>query len=830
MKSGKIVFFILTALLLVLSGCNSDDYDNNSGTYIDDEEVFEGFENPKKKTAQYDENFKIDGVFDESEYSDLIWWEEKYITPSDEVTVKVTSYFGEKGIFMGFDVDDNYVYVNELRTSYQNSGLEIYIAKPGATSLVGTTFEIDILPNNTIHPKFYFNGYFWAYPAAEEKAPFIGTTLKGGKLNSRDCKGYSMEVYFPYEYLLGETEKPEYINFNVALLRATSADKNNSDRLWYNFGENFNSSYNWGNPETFWKFGESGLIANKINLTSNELGNIKTEKNYVTNFSDLKIDIIPNDGNYLKKLTYNGQDVTNQIRYDENDLPYFLAKKVTEEVVIDAEFDVIGNEKTNIYGYITYNGAKLTSEELLDIEVKFRSNGKTYDGTLYENSKYLFGNLPVSTGEIVILSNQGYEILSKEINLSELVSKEININFTNDNYGSDRIINLESTDSVNGSKKILYENDITMNKIGSNFVYSFNLRYDGTLFDEDGILVKDPSNGTHNKQYSSFNLTGTMVNDSNTKIGDFNMQIMHWNSNGYWMIKLWVDGKEVNTMLGIDFLRDLNSDGVDLILVNEDRKITIYQSFNGSLFKIIEHSSSDEEKNWYLSELNCYGEYASINSSWSVSDSKLSFNKGNETIVSLGYVRSLDSNHAFTIIEDKVAETSVCWNSTEVIVGGFTSNIIIPGLDINNIKPFTVGFRCHTYNPEDDSEHFGAYIYIICDGKDYYISTTNKLDETTKKLKLNEYQINQLSSTGLLIGFYKNNANFSFFVENENELTEFAQSTAWFSNPNALKYVDLMHSGDSSLGIIYTENTKIYSITGGISKNDFYEIFGGSYE
>jgi hypothetical protein len=308
------------------------------------------------------------------------------------------------------------------------------------------------------------------------------------------------------------------------------------------------------------------------------------------------------------------------------------------------------------------------------------------------------------------------------------------------------------------------------------------------------------------------------------------MQILHWNSNGYWMIKLWVNGKEVNTMLGIDFLRDLNSEGVDLILVNEDRKITIYQSVNGSLFKIIEHLTANTEEKWYLSELSCYGEYSQINKSWSIEESNLSFNKGNEVISSLGQIRSLDSHHQFKLVDDKVTETSVCWNSTNVKVGGFTSNVRIPNLTTTEVKEFVSGFRCHLYNPENQDEHYGAYIYIICDGVDYYVSTSKDLLNTNNKVKLTTYQISKLASDGLLIGFFKKGKNFSFFVEDEKSIIEFAKSTAWFENPDSLNFVDLMHSGDSSLGFIYTENTKIYSISSEVTKEEFFEIFGGSYE
>ena len=438
---------------------------------------------------------------------------------------------------------------------------------------------------------------------------------------------------------------------------------------------------------------------------------------------------------------------------------------------------------------------------------------------------------------------------------------KLDINFTDNEYGPNRTIKIDTVESINGARKNIYTNDILTNKIGSNFVYSFNLKYDGKLFDENGILIKDPSYGTHEKQYSAFNLTGNMVNESGTEIGDFNMQIMHWNSNGYWMIKLWVGGKEVNTMLGIDFLRDLNDDGVNLILVNEDCKITVYQSFNDKLFKLIEKSLEVEEEKsteakgkesseiegeepsevenivWYLSELSCYGDNAMVNSSWAVSESRLTFNKTNSDLEYYGSIRSLDSNHDFKLEAGKIAQTSVCWNSSLVVIGGFTSNIIIPGIlnDNNEYKnePFTVGFRTHLYN--DKEEWFGLYIYVYCDGTDYYVSACNSVSEPKTKTKLSTYQIEQLATNGLLVGYYKNQNQVSFFVEGEEELVEIAtldtiSTSSWYAGQHDLRYVDLMHNGHTSLGTIYTENTKIYTILNTISLKDFYEMIGGSDE
>jgi hypothetical protein len=55
MKNKKILFTILTIVILTLSGCNDDSiFDNSIGSYSDDIESFEGFVNPEKQTAKFD--------------------------------------------------------------------------------------------------------------------------------------------------------------------------------------------------------------------------------------------------------------------------------------------------------------------------------------------------------------------------------------------------------------------------------------------------------------------------------------------------------------------------------------------------------------------------------------------------------------------------------------------------------------------------------------------------------------------------------------------------------------------------------------------------------
>jgi hypothetical protein len=146
---------------------------------------------------------------------------------------------------------------------------------------------------------------------------------------------------------------------------------------------------------------------------------------------------------------------------------------------------------SGLTGNLTYNGEKLSEELISDLKVKYQANGLTYYGSLYNNGKYLFRNIPELDGKVIIESLSGYEVVSKAIKTSTS-NEDFNINFTNDDYGPQRSIKLETVESINGAKKTIYQNDILKNSIGSNFVYSFNLKYDGRLFDQNGIVI--PSN------------------------------------------------------------------------------------------------------------------------------------------------------------------------------------------------------------------------------------------------------------------------------------------------------------------------------------------------
>ena len=71
----------------------------------------------------------------------------------------------------------------------------------------------------------------------------------------------------------------------------------------------------------------------------------------------------------------------------------------------------------------------------------------------------------------------------------------------------------------------------------------------------------------------------------------------------------------------------------------------------------------------------------------------------------------------------------------------------------------------------------------------------------------------------------------ALMVEDENKIVEIAtlqtiNTASWYANQHTLKFIDLVHNGNESLGYVYTENTKVYSIDNEISKEDFIQIIG----
>lgn len=308
-RTFKALTFTLAAAALsgaiACAACSND-------TYLPDDPPYD-FENPVEELPEYDSSIALDGVLDESRYSDLKWLETQYSDANVKVNVKSAAFLGEKGIFMLFDVDDPAVFVNPDRSGSWNSGIELYLARPGVTSLEGEAWEIDLTPGlDQVATRLQLGGAFQSMHTAEDETPIMRSQGKGGEVGATGSTGYTIEAFFPYAFLGTEREDLAYINMNTVLLRTYNYE-DPQNRLWYNFGEESKSGYSWSDPESWWKFDENGLVCYTVTAETDGNGSLTAKTFNVLEHEALEIAISPKDGYRLKSITVDGEDRTAEV-------------------------------------------------------------------------------------------------------------------------------------------------------------------------------------------------------------------------------------------------------------------------------------------------------------------------------------------------------------------------------------------------------------------------------------------------------------------------------------------------------------------------------------
>lgn len=176
---------------------------------------------PPASTHPVDDNITLDGKLDDDAYKNTRWMEIRKENGTETATMRATSYFGEQGVYMGFDVTESgRIYVNHARASYFNSGIEMYLATQGTKSQDSdTAFEVDMEADGTLTFKRRVKGGWVPFHTTTDIMATLVSTTKGGEVNEESCYGYTLELFMPYEYLvwlgvLEDGERPEefYVN------------------------------------------------------------------------------------------------------------------------------------------------------------------------------------------------------------------------------------------------------------------------------------------------------------------------------------------------------------------------------------------------------------------------------------------------------------------------------------------------------------------------------------------------------------------------------------------------------------------------------------------
>lgn len=799
---------ILTVILLILNR------DTTEAAYT--------YEAVSERLPEYDTDlFKIDGKLDEEIYDELRWWEESYSEGEmqEPVKVRTTAYLGKNGVYFIFDVDDDNVNVDMTRASYNNSSITVYVAEEGTHTLEDNVWEIDILPTDYINAKRYLGGYYYGTVRANgyENQPFVRTTTKGGDVNTPECKGYIMESYFPYGFLFKDGEKPENLNLNFALQRSYSLEADSRD-VYYNFGQHVLSNWSWGDPGTWWTFRKMGLDSVDLILDAGNGGKLEHRNDYIARYQTEKIKVTP-DKEYrisglLLETKDHTSDVTDQIVWEE-EVNYIKLRNVTEDVTLKATFEKIPTTKMTLAGSVTGNG------EASDLGIRFICGGIAYDGTVAEDGTY---SLEVPTGDGVLeVYSKAYAYVAKRVAVaagSGTITN--NIRLTANDYGNKRVMSLAS-EQVMGNKERLFNGEKMTGSMSKTFAYDFTLRYNSQLLEEDGTPVADPTFGEYDNQYTSINFKGTFTDADGKAIenSDMQLQILSWNGDGMWMVKMWLDGQFVEARLGIDELKAFGSeDGVSFRLIFANSKLSLCIVRGNNVYKVTEIKAAATADR-YLKNIDFYTEHCVNHSIWYVQGQTLALGKTEANSNIIANVANGDGVVNFKKSENgKVVRTATNWDAHAFDGAfGWTGTLRVPGVLKNGkiqYHEMKTGYWVDT--SKDDKDWYQFTIYIIGDGDRYYVTKNNQ----KTKLELNETQIKLLGTTGLQVGAFVNGNAVSYFVDNgKGEVTIFAdlydfnENQAWYTWPNKYGGAYLIHEGAASLGEVISTGAEFYT---GLSK------------
>ena len=425
MKNNKLLRMLIfaftaatfTGTALSVAACASDNYLEDDPQY--------SFENPAEYIPEYDSTVKIDGNLNDEIYSSLKWLEREYSDANVTISVKATAFLGEKGIFMMFDVDDPDVFVNPERSGSWNSGIELYLAKPGIEKLEGEAWEIDLTPGlNVVSTRLQLGGVFQNMYTAQDETPYMQSQGKGGKVGAEEATGYTIEAFFPYSFLGVEKDELEYINMNPTLIRTFNYE-DPKNRLWYNFGQETKEGYNWGNPETWWKFGSNGFICYTVTPETDGNGTLTAQTFNVLEGEQLEITITPNEGYRLKSVTVGDVDYTDKV-FVEDGLSKIILENITSDVTVRAEFEEVAADMFVLSGNITLFGDALTSQQAKGLSLVVNCGGTVYTADISGNGSYAV-EIPAGEYTVVLSKADGFVLAQLDGEITEDKVENFNI-------------------------------------------------------------------------------------------------------------------------------------------------------------------------------------------------------------------------------------------------------------------------------------------------------------------------------------------------------------------------------------------------------------------
>ena len=336
------------AAVLPLAACSHDNV-----KIIPDPNPY-SFTNAIRASAEYDSYMKIDGKLDDEKWNNVEWLHGKDEPNSvQSATIDFTSFVGEKGIFIGAKVEEKNcnIWVNPNRGSWTNSCLELYVGPVKQENNRAKTFEFDIQADGTTD-NMRIKEPERDMHTTWDVMPVVAGQQIGGKVNTPECTGYTVECFIPWAYLeLGgwDVSDPQNLKVGIEPVHIFSlryegeevfANVTNT-RIWSRWTEKVLPDIGWLAPDTFFRFDDGGLIYYdyKVNYTGDGKGSVETKSgfDFVYGWGKSDFTVRPRNGARVKSLKVNGEDYMSKLK-DLNGTYEFSIDEPDDDVVIDVEF------------------------------------------------------------------------------------------------------------------------------------------------------------------------------------------------------------------------------------------------------------------------------------------------------------------------------------------------------------------------------------------------------------------------------------------------------------------------------------------------------------
>mgnify|MGYP001851068556 CR=1 FL=1 len=550
-----------------------------------------GFTAPAHKT---DDGINIDGVLNEAVYNanGKRWYNGLKVDGEERAKVDVTTHFGEEGVYVAYDVEEltNKVYYNPNRSSWLNSGVEMYFALDGTTSIdTPSAFEVDMVCSGELSFKRRFKNSGWVnVETTYDITPVYAAATKGGNYNSDACYGYSGELFIPYDFLeclglLEEGQKPQEVYINPVLITSYSYDGTlQSDRNWHNLAAADTDGNGWDNPSSFFHFDENGLVSYDIKTKIEGKGTVSSDKgyNFALKNNSLTLNVSAEDNYTLESLTIN--DAPAVITYKDYKAQIYLPS-VNEDLNVKAVFKQVTATPRFVSGNIVPSGVE-AGQGITDMQVKY-FDGFAYRDLTTVNGAFA-GYIPEGECEIVVTSrNSGYIVTRKNITVAES-NAPVTVSVDGTMYGVNRAIKFDGITLASGSKTESL-NPVTNEK----FVFAFRMGVgvDGKKFPADKYVLGLTLNG-ENDDYVT-------------------VQLVRWNGN--FETKIFTKGNPDQNLGGIGdkaTAAAVQNGYLDFVLVRDGQDLTLYAyNLNGALEKLGEAKLFDNLKDTAITTFSLWG-------------------------------------------------------------------------------------------------------------------------------------------------------------------------------------------------------------------------------